>query len=346
MKTMTFFNNKGGVGKTTLTANIAAYFALKLEKRVLVIDCDPQCNITQLILGDEKTINLYWNDGKQNNVDTIKDCVEPILDGDSNIEKPRKMERGKNNRFGVDLIPGHPQLSLLEDPISRAWTELPAGKPGAIRITRWLGSLIETLNADYDYVFIDVSPSLGSLNRSILINCDYFVSPLSADVFSVLGLRNISQWISLWKKYYTAGIEQGVRLNPEAMERFGIDDTVSITSGFVGYTMQQYIAKRKKGVKRPTKAFERIIQTIPDEVHGRLGEFTPRGLNNTRLHLGDVPNMFSLIPLAQGVSAPVFELKTRDGLVGSQYIQVSNYTDIIGQVSKNLYKNLEGQKDV
>lgn len=342
MKALTFFNNKGGVGKTTLTANIAAYFSLEFKKRILVIDCDPQCNITQLILGDEKTIDLYWSEGSRSKSETIKDCVEPILDGDSTINPPNRIQRASSNRFGVDLIPGHPQLSLLEDPISRAWTELPAGKPGAIRTTRWLGSLIAGLTSEYDYVFIDVSPSLGSLNRSILINCDFFVSPLSADVFSVLGLRNISQWIGVWKKYYSAGIEQGLRLNPDAMNRFGIDDTVAITSGFVGYTMQQYIAKRKKGVKRPTKAFERIIQTIPNEVHERLGDFTPRSLEFSDLHLGDVPNMFSLIPLAQGVSAPVFELKTKDGLVGSQYIQVSNYSEIIGRVSRQLYKNLNG----
>jgi cellulose biosynthesis protein BcsQ len=59
MIVLSFFNNKGGVGKTTLTGNIAAYFALEMEKRVLVIDCDPQCNITKFIIVDSKSIDLY-----------------------------------------------------------------------------------------------------------------------------------------------------------------------------------------------------------------------------------------------------------------------------------------------
>ncbi len=62
MEILSFFNNKGGVGKTTLTGNIAAYLSIEMNKRILIVDADPQCNITQFVLGDEKTINLYWPD--------------------------------------------------------------------------------------------------------------------------------------------------------------------------------------------------------------------------------------------------------------------------------------------
>jgi cellulose biosynthesis protein BcsQ len=67
------FNNKGGVGKTTLTCNIASYFATKQSKRVLIIDCDPQCNSTQLVMGQEFATQLYWEEKNRDRVTTIKD---------------------------------------------------------------------------------------------------------------------------------------------------------------------------------------------------------------------------------------------------------------------------------
>ena len=92
------------------------------------------------------------------------------------------------NRFAVDLLPGHPQLSAVEDVLSRAWTDLTAAKIGGFRITFWLKSLLRKLEPRYDYIFIDVGPSLGSINRSVLISADHFVTPLGSDIFSLLGI--------------------------------------------------------------------------------------------------------------------------------------------------------------
>jgi cellulose biosynthesis protein BcsQ len=133
MKVISFFNNKGGVGKTTLTGNIAAYFAFQMKKRMLVIDCHPQCNVTQFIIGDSRSIDLYWpskSDKDETKSKTILDLVQPILDGDAGINRGIKTITSRTNRFGVDLLPGHPRFSLMEDPLSLAWTELPSGKPG------------------------------------------------------------------------------------------------------------------------------------------------------------------------------------------------------------------------
>jgi len=60
MKSLAMFNNKGGVGKTTLTCNLASYIALEFNKRILVVDCDPQCNSTQLIMGVEEAPSCTW----------------------------------------------------------------------------------------------------------------------------------------------------------------------------------------------------------------------------------------------------------------------------------------------
>ncbi len=335
MKTISFFNNKGGVGKTTLTGNIAAYFALEKKKRVLIIDCDPQCNLTQFILGDSKTIDLYWpekGEKESTKSKTVLDLVGPILSGDAEINSKIRPLRSSINRFGVDLLPGHPRFSAFEDELSSAWAELPTGKAGGFRRTNWLYSYLTSIEDQYDLVFVDVSPSLGALNRSVLLSSDYFITPLGADAFSVLGIRNISRWMQGWIEYYEVGLQQSDRLNPGGLEDYDILIALSIKNGFLGYTLQQYIAKAKAGVKRPTKAYERIINDIPKEVVTYLQSFNAP--TNEEPHLGDVPNLYSLIPLAQSVNAPIVALESKDGLVGSQYSQARSYKTIIGNLAE------------
>lgn len=333
MKIVSFFNNKGGVGKTTLTGNIASFFSLELRKKVLIIDCDPQCNITQYILGDEKTINLYWPQGgpkTSGKSRTIMDIVQPIVDGDATVSMNVKPIAASGNRFGVDLLPGDPRFSLFEDQLSQAWNEIPSGKAGGFRVSNWLRSYLAAIRDDYDVAFVDVSPSLGAINRSVLLSCDNFITPLGADAFSLLGVRNISRWISTWTEYYRVGLEQAERFNSGMLEKYGISSDLPITSGYVGYTLQQYIAKSKEGIRRPTKAYERILNDVPNEVNSYLSSFGPKG---TDLRLGDVPNLYSLIPLAQTVNAPIIGLKSKDGLVGSQFSQAENYKTIIGSLA-------------
>jgi cellulose biosynthesis protein BcsQ len=334
MKVLSFFNNKGGVGKTTLTGNIAAYFSSEMAKRVLIVDCDPQCNITQYILGDDKTIDLYWPSGKEKDdtkIKTIMDIVQPIVDGDASINKNVKPILARTNRFGVDLIPGNPRFSLFEDQLSQAWTDIPSGKAGGFRVTNWLRSYLAAQKNNYDVAFIDVSPSLGALNRSVLLSCDNFITPLGADAFSLLGVRNISRWITGWIEYYQVALEQAERLNAGALEKFEIPKEMPIQAGYVGYTLQQYIAKSKEGVRRPTRAYERILNDVPQEVAGYLSKFAT---SKKGLHLGDVPNLYSLIPLAQTVNSPIIGLRAKDGLVGSQFSQAETYKGIIGNLAK------------
>jgi len=337
VKAISFFNNKGGVGKTTLTGNIAAYFALEMGKKVLVVDCDPQCNLTQFILGDTKTIDLYWptgSDKETTRTKTILDIVQPILDGDAEIDKSVKPLKARLNRFGVDLVPGHPKFSLFEDQLSSAWAELPTGKAGGFRISNWLRSYLAKVEDDYDFVFIDVSPSLGALNRSVLLSVDHFITPLGADAFSVLGIRNISRWMTGWIDYYKVGLEQSERLNPNGLNKFSIPTEIPISKGFIGFTLQQYIAKAKAGVRRPTKAYERILADIPSEIKKYLTSFLSHPMKES--HLGDVPNLYSLIPLAQSANAPIISLKAKDGLVGSQFSQALRYKEIIGELAKQI----------
>ena len=203
-KAICFFNNKGGVGKTTTSTNVAAGLARKYDKRVLYIDLDPQCNSTLLIAGEEFVAERYWEQPDTSR--TILDIVQPILDDEPSIDFKHEYILKYPNRFGVDLIMGHPRLAAIEDRLGEAWAKVPGGEVGALRKTNWCNKLISDVNDQYDYILIDLGPSLGSLNRSALIASDYFITPMSVDVFSIIGLKNIKSWLDDWSAKYIRGV--------------------------------------------------------------------------------------------------------------------------------------------
>lgn len=340
MIALAMFNNKGGVGKTTLTCNIASYLAKREGKRVLVVDCDPQCNATQLIMGENYAAELYFSDTASGTTTTISDILRPIEDGDSTIADSIVPIKSSDNRFGVDLVPGHPSFSIIEDRLGAAWHDLMGGDIGGIRKTNWNTFLKGKIFNNYDYVLYDLGPSLGSINRSVLIGCDKFMTPMGTDIFSILGIRNISTWLQSWVDRYENGLELCERNSPGRLANFNIENTLSITSGYVGYTIQQYITKSKGGVRRPTRAYEQIISNVPGEIESSLSDYLSESMDTENLQLGDVPHLYSLIPLAQSVSSPLFELKSGDGIVGTQGKQKEQYEEILGGICSKLVNNI------
>ena len=342
MKVISFFNNKGGVGKTTLTCNLASIFANEFSSRVLVIDCDPQCNATMLILGEEATVPMYWEpfskDSESKN--TILDVLKPIENGDSSVRTNVEISKASKNHFNVDLLPGHPRLSIIEDQLSQAWRDSAAGQIGGLRQTNWCSFFCESIKENYDVVFLDLGPSLGSLNRTCLLGSDYFVTPMGADVFSIIGLRNIGDWLSTWISFYKQGIENCERISPGKPDEFHLKRDITISHGFAGYTIQSYIAKSTGGVRRPTKAFENIISTFPDQIQKNIGKYKGSALSFENLALGEVPNMYSLVPLAQAVASPIPYLKYSDGLVGTHFSQAQKYKEILLKVAHSLRRNI------
>lgn len=334
------FNNKGGVGKTTLTCNVAAFLASNLNKRVLVIDCDPQCNATQLIMGEAFATEFYWNETAKSKITTIRDILQPIEDGDSQISKVINPILGSKNRFKVDLIPGHPGFSMVEDRLGAAWHDLMGGDIGGIRKSNWNTSLCNEISNKYDLAFFDLGPSLGSINRSVLIGCDRFLTPMGADIFSILGVKNIANWIDHWLNLYGYSIDLCEDRYPDRLSTYPISSSPKIQKGYIGYTMQQYITKSKQGVRRPTIAYETIISSVPNVIEQSLGKYFADKINIDDAKLGDVPHLYSLIPLAQSVAAPIIELKTSDGLVGAQYLQRTEYGKIIAAVCDKIAHNL------
>ena len=337
MKSIVFFNNKGGVGKTTLACNLVSYLNIVKSKRVLLVDADPQCNATQAILDDDTSASIYL-DNKANK-STIYDCLSPLEDGEVSVNLDIKPSLGTENNFKTDLIPGHPKMSIIEDRLSDAWSDLRARETRGYRITNWCHHLIQRFKEEYELIVFDVGPSLGALNRSIILACDYVVTPFGCDIFSLLGVQNIAGWIKAWKELYDSSITEAKKRSPEIFEKFSIIDDTNSKFRFAGYSVQQYVTKKFKDGPRPVKSYDTIMTEIPNVVRESMA-FIATGRSDSSYELGHIPYLYSLVPMAQAAKTPIHSLKSSDGVVGSQYAQVQSYANLMDTLSEKLLENV------
>jgi cellulose biosynthesis protein BcsQ len=193
------FNHKGGVGKTTLTVNIAHALA-KLNKRVLVVDADPQCNISAYYI-EADAVDIILDNAEKATGNTLWSAVRPVIDSNSDAMDIRPY-RIENNLY---LLHGDLKLSNFELELANSWTECFQRKTRGLKATTALSSVVSSVAKRFkiDYVFFDVGPNIGSLNRVVLLDCDYFIVPAACDLFSLRALatlgRTIAGWVADWK---------------------------------------------------------------------------------------------------------------------------------------------------
>jgi len=165
---LTFFNNKGGVGKTSLIYHLAWMFA-SLRKRVVAVDLDPQANLTAAFL-DEDRIETIWNNRTQGS--TIFQCVKPLT-GVGDIAEPVLQTISTD----LYLLPGDVSLSGYEDALSNEWPNS-MGDNNLYRPMRILSSFWQVMQRaaekiQADIILVDIGPNLGAINRSVLVATDY-----------------------------------------------------------------------------------------------------------------------------------------------------------------------------
>lgn len=326
-----FFNNKGGVGKTTLACNFASFLAKSRGLRVALVDCDPQANATQLLLDDTTWEGIY-EDRKAAEERTILKSLREIRAGDSSV--PEDIDVHFAARFGVGVIAGHPSLSVVEDLLSTSWGEFLAKRLGGARRSLWVRQLVSHLSSDFDVVVFDLGPSLGALNRSVLMGCDHFVTPVAADLFSLYALENIGEWVGGWASEYAEAVPK-LEAGTATLANYDIPGRLPIANGWVGYSVQQYVARSSRGKIRGVQSYERYRQQIPQRAE-RLRSFAAAP---ETLELGIVPNMFSMVPLAQAAHAPISDLRPADGVRGAQVTQQGRYVEQLNDVFELLASN-------
>ncbi len=326
MKQLVFFNNKGGVGKTTFIQHLG--YALERQgKKILFIDADPQCNLTAYICTDEQ-IDKFWL-----SKDSIYNVVQPIIVGTGDIDTkivPYQVP-GRN----IWLLPGDVALGEFEQTLADSWINALAGREIGFRSTSAIFRYINNwaVANGIDYVLLDIGPNLGALNRAILLGCDYFIIPLVPDLFSLRGLTNMGRTFVKWMNEWSG-----------ATSRFE-SKTFPVQNGrpaFAGYVTAHFNIYRKN----PTKAWERWNAEIPSRIKRDVVDQLLKIDKNLVVPLnggysiGDMKNYHSLVPLSQDKLKPIFELTSKDGVVGGHVAYVeecnSTYTGIAKKVCKKL----------
>lgn len=296
-----FFNNKGGVGKTTLVYHLAWMFS-DMGVKVLAVDLDPQANLTAAFC-DESDLEFIWEDEAREL--TIYKCIQPLVRGIGDIADPEPARIGDN----LNLLAGDLLLSAFEDELSTQWPSSLSGNERAFRVLSAFSRVMQLAarRGESEIILLDLGPNLGSINRSALIASDYVVVPLSPDLFSLQGLRNLGPAFKRWRGEWQDRLDR----------RPNVD--ISLPTGRIeplGYVVQQHSVR----LDRPVKAYEKWIARIPMEYRQHVlsqpaGEAISIQDDPHRLAL--VRHYRSLMPMAQEARKPMFHLKPADGAIGA-----------------------------
>lgn len=302
-----FFNHKGGVSKTTTAYNLGWMLA-KQNKRVLLVDADPQCNLTSLILGDELE-EYYTNTTTKDH--NIKDGVRVAFEA-----RPRPIEAvncpSVAENDGLFLLAGHTDLSEYEASLSFAQTTNNAlatlmHLPGAFN------ALIERTSETYniDFVLIDLNPSLSAINQNLFTLSDAFIVPTNPDPFSAMAVTTLAKVLPRWVQW--AKRSQDIFKD----SAYPLSDS---SPKFIGTVIQKFNIRKGKATQAARNAIDNIKNITKNTLipslnqAGMLFDQTVYSEANMAADycLAEIPDFQSMIHKAHEIGKPVFDLTDQE----------------------------------
>ena len=317
MKIISLFNNKGGVGKSTLGYHLGCALG-EMGKKVLLVDLDPQCNLTIHGMFEEDLHEIWEAENdfiedfeeatkKHGLTEIIKTprsihfLLKPAEDGLSEIEKyPPPYKLFEN----VDLIPGRLSIHKYENRIAERWSSIYQSDNLSIRTITNIRRICEKYCElyKYDYVIVDTSPSLGILNKNIISTVDGFLIPAQPDMFSLYGIRNIGSALELWKSEIDTIF---TLISQDKRSRFP-----SKFVQFIGYTI--YNAKRRANDTNPynlANAHYTYVEKIPGAISNFIKPPNRIEISNIKDPIGGDSVMHShntFTSVAQALKCPMW----------------------------------------
>lgn len=312
-KVITFYNHKGGVSKTISTFNLANLLA-ESGRKVLVIDADPQCNMTEIMLSSiiSKLDEELEKTGKDKDLpgSSLLQILKPRIEGalpEVNIDDV-KVNVVHNN---LHLIRGDVNLSSIEDALAEAHGQRFSTKTHEKRTYVAIGDFLTRYGAKgkYDYILLDVGPSSGAITRSCFLACDAFLIPTTPDRFNVQAVGTLSSIIDRW-----------ILEHDQVYETFK-SIGLPIKHGkpkCLGTTIQHY--KLLNG--RPKPGYRLWMDRIPEAIFNQLFPVLKKystaerdltcGLELKDIAVTHVPDFGSLAPLMQECGKAVFQIVRKD----------------------------------
>lgn len=314
MKTIAFFNNKGGVGKTTLIYHLAWMFA-DLGKRVVAADFDPQANLTAITLSQDMLEEIA-----EDRLASIYDVIAPVISGDAPVA-PTVFD--VSERFG--LLAGDLELSFVEDALSATWAdglnESKLVKSRGLRASASLATAVRDAGASFgaDIALIDVGPNLGAINRAALLGADFVIVPVAPDIFSLKGLTNVGNGLRFWREGWAKRVD-GAPNEPTGGWPIGKMEPL-------GYVVSRFSIYKGDQARH----FSRWINRVPLIFHRDvLGESfpAPATVQEDDASLAWLKDYHSLMAMAHESRKPIFHLKPSDGAIGGhQQAVLTAYKD-------------------
>ncbi|MCD8515489.1 MAG: AAA family ATPase [Burkholderiaceae bacterium] len=322
----TFFNNKGGVGKTTLVYHIAHMFA-ELGISTLAVDCDPQANLTAAFI-DDQNLEALWDDIASPR--TIYRAVQPMIrKGDF---EPVEVQTINPN---LHLIAGDLGLSSFEDHLSEHWSKAndensdTYSKAFDVLTAFWRCAQQAADACQAKIIIFDIGPNLGAINRSVLLGTDHVIVPLAADLFSLKGLQNLGPSLKDWHQSWAV------------KRRKPFEDYVLPQGDMhvLGYVAMQH----QERLYRPVQAYKKWVERIPADYRRYILNAPQEGvpmIEQDPYALALLRHYKSIVPIGQEARKPIFSLKTADGVSGSQLTTVTQaYKDFKALASNILEKS-------
>jgi cellulose biosynthesis protein BcsQ len=346
-KIISMFNNKGGVSKTTTSMNLGWKLAEK-GYRTLLVDADPQGNLTSLVLSladDTDKQELFYQKRDTNDIWRLASNYKkpnPEIAG----EVARIIETGQENLF---ILPGHIQIEEFSTTITLA-LELGTSRqfeylnkvPGYLNYALRRISEIHKL----DYIIIDMAPSLSGLNEVLLMGSDFFIAPCRPDFFSEIAIQNLSAVIPEWQN---------------KVSKYVTDYPLPCKPVFLGLIQQNYRPRRvtvDDDKNKPAKSFQKWIDRIRETTNNTLvpklralglvvdeSKFKEVVKNTEPYDLAYISDFNSLVAAAQDYNKPIFalteaELNSYSGLFGHAMLtakeNVTKFQDTFSTLADNV----------
>jgi chromosome partitioning protein len=359
-KIISIFNNKGGVGKSTISWNLAHALG-NLDKKVLLIDFDPQCNLSIAMLGEDTFVTSLPTQNAPYG-STIRSFLQRFLQNTGGEQV--FLHKGLHTSANVDLIAGDFWLNVYADSLNVGNDLLMgSGLSRYVALKKIVTAAEEESKLSYDYVIVDLPPSFGALVRAAFYSSDYFVVPCTSDNFSAYCVGLIGQMVPAFMADWDSGLKRFKTTNPHFQEFDLLGRPVFAGWIFNGFdtarqrrTSAQIAANAPLGHKKMNQADEtmhdRLVGAMRDELVAPLRQqithYNPVAANLPQnFRIGDIEDANVLIQNSLWLNVPlgdldqheqVTSLRDRTGWADNQADQIALFKQKFREAAEQIIK--------